>query len=249
MQVKRSTGHIPRFFVADALTNDGQIQLIGERAHHLYNVLRASVGDAVVVFNGHGGEYPGEITRLGKSQVDVHLGNQRPGTPEPALKLVLAQGIARGDRMDQAIAKAVELGVHAVQPLRTERGKVRLQGERGDKKQQHWQRIATSAAQQCGRTVVPQVQPALDLGAFLQQPISGTGLVLAPDAEHTLGTCEPAAAATLLIGPESGFFAHEIEAARQSGYHAVRFGPRILRTETAGPACLAALQALWGDLA
>lgn len=245
---RKHNSHVPRFFVDQPLAADTEIQLTDERAHHLRNVLRADVGAPIVVFNGAGGEYTGAISRLGKSQVAVQLTCHREGVPESPLKLILAQGIARGDRMDQAIAKAVELGVYALQPLRSERGKVRLTGERGDKKQRHWQRIAISAAEQCERTVVPQVKPALELRAFLQQPVFGVGLVLAPDAECRLGACQRSDAASLLIGPESGFFAHEIEAARRAGYQAVRFGPRILRTETAGPACLAALQVLWGDL-
>lgn len=246
--MKQSCKHIPRFFVDEALNAGTEIQLTGERTHHLRNVLRAKTGDPVVIFNGRGGEYPGTVNRVDKSTVGVQLAYHRDGVAESPLKLVLAQGVARGDRMDHAIAKAVELGVYAIQPILSERSKVRLQGERAAKKLTHWQRIALSAAEQCGQTRVPEVKSVLKLQAFLQTPTAGRRLLLAPGAEQGLADCAKADSATLLIGPESGFTEHEVNAARQSGYQVIRFGPRVLRTETAGPACLAALQTLWGDL-
>lgn len=247
MKIK-GPAHVPRFYLNTPLAPGQAIILQDEQAHHLLKVLRARPGDALILFNGDGNEYSGQIGSVEKSHVQVDLQAVASNERESNLRLTLAQGIARGDRMDQAIAKAVELGVHAIQPLFTARGKVRLDAARMEKKQHHWQRVAQSAAEQSGRTTLPQVYRPCALDKFLQTPCSGLGLVLSPNANQTLSSIERADDITLLIGPESGLDPDEVKQAIASGYTAMRFGPRILRTETAGPACLAVLQNLWGDL-
>ena len=241
--------HIPRFFVDASLTSGDEFTLHDAQAHHLSKVLRAQIGDPVALFNGDGFEYRTSISALDKSTVNLSITSSEQVVRESPLRLTLAQGIARGDRMDQALAKAVELGAAKLQPLFTARGKVKLQGERLDKKHDHWQRIAISAAEQSGRTQVPEVCAPINLADFLQQPLLGLGLVLDPNAEHALSETPRNANINLLVGPESGLTTKEIEHAKNAGYTSLRFGPRILRTETAGPACIAALQTLWGDLA
>lgn len=244
----KNKAHVPRFYVAIALQGRERITLAKEQSHHLVKVLRVRARDPAILFNGDGCEYAAEIANPDSSAVELILTGCEVVQRESPLQLTLAQAIARGDRMDQAIAKAVELGVTAVQPLFAERGKVRLEGERLVKKQEHWQRIAISAAEQCGRTAVPHIRAAQTLAEFLHSAPEGIGLVLAPDAPKTLAQCPRASVATLLVGPESGLSKREVELAITAGYVGLRFGPRVLRTETAGPACLAALQALWGDL-
>lgn len=240
--------HIPRFYINQSLDTSQAIDLNKDQSHHLARVLRALPGDAVILFNGDGCEYRACVAEVSKSTVSLDIQDSQVIQTESALKLTLVQGIARGDRMDNAISKAVELGATAVQPVFTARGKVRLQDDRANKKHAHWQRIATSAAEQSGRGICPEVRTPVDLADFLRDPPTGLGLVLAPQATQALQDVTRAEAVTLLIGPESGLTPQEIEQAESVGYLALRFGPRILRTETAGPACLAALQTLWGDL-
>lgn len=241
--------HVPRFYTRQTLDIAQTLDLNKDQSHHLAKVLRAQAGDAVTLFNGDGCEYRASVVEVSKSTVRLEIQDSQAIHSESALKLTLVQGIARGDRMDHAIAKAVELGVTAVQPVFTARGKVRLQDDRANKKHGHWQRIATSAAEQSGRGICPEVLTPLNLADYLQQPPTGLGLVLAPQATQALHDMTQAQAVTLLIGPESGLSPQEVQQAEAAGYLALRFGPRILRTETAGPACLAALQTLWGDLA
>lgn len=245
---KPKQAHVPRFYVSAPLSGLDPINLPGDQAHHLAKVLRAQPGDPVVLFNGDGHEYLASIGEIKKSNVLLAIERSLQVVRESPLRLTLAQGIARGDRMDNAIAKAVELGVAELQPLFTARGKVRLTGERLEKKQDHWQRIAISAAEQSGRTVVPEVRTPMSLSEFLEPPLRGLGLVLDPGADNGLNATDHATEITLLVGPESGLTNEELEQAKRVGYTPLRFGPRILRTETAGPACLAALQTLWGDL-
>lgn len=244
-----ANAHVPRFYVASPLAADSAFTLQDAQAHHLRKVLRARLEDPVRLFNGDGFEHDARITCIGNAGVELAITQSRRVASESPLRLVLAQAIVRGDRMDQAIAKAVELGVNAVAPVFTERAKLRLNAERAQKKQTHWQRVAISAAEQSGRVRVPEVLACQQLKDFLKSPPTAVGLVLDPGADKGLGDCARAAEATLLVGPESGLSAPEIEQATRAGFSPVRFGPRVLRTETAGPACLAALQTLWGDLA
>ncbi len=246
---RNSEAHVPRFYVDAILAQADSIILGKDQSHHLSKVLRAKIGDKVLLFNGDGHEYSATISDISKATVALAIKNSESVTRESPLQLTLAQGIARGDRMDQAIAKAVELGATAVQPLFCARGKVRLVDERARKKHTHWQRIAISAAEQSGRVQAPRVHAPLNLNDFLQQPLLGLGLVLDPAANASLKDSPRAAQLTLLVGPESGLSSSELKLARKAGYSPLRFGPRILRTETAGLAFLAALQTLWGDLA
>lgn len=244
-----SSGHVPRVFLETALSARSAITLGKERAHHLSTVLRRKTGDPVCLFNGDGQEFAGRIARLDRKQVDIELGEASRPDRESPLQITLAQGIARGERMDYAIGKAVELGVQVIQPLETRRIKNRLEGPRLEKKIAHWRKVAISAAEQAGRLIVPDIPGPLSLDDYLAtQPEGHTGLVLDPDGELGLGAVSAAELITLLIGPEGGLDEAEIAAAVARGYTRIRFGPRVLRTETAGPATLAAVQALWGDL-
>lgn len=239
----------PRVFLSQPFPEHRVCELPSEAAHHVVRVLRLAEGDALVVFDGEGREAPATITRALKGAVTVSLGPSVEVSRESPLDISLAQGISSGERMDLTIQKAVELGVRAIQPLATERSIVRLEGERAARRVAHWQAIAVAACEQCGRNRVPAVRPVLRLDAWLAglapgrrhvmlDPLAGTGLA-------ALG--RPEAGMVLLAGPEGGLAPREREMALGAGCAPVRLGPRVLRTETAALAAIAAAQSLWGD--
>ena len=227
----------------------GVFTLADGEAHRVTHVLRLEPGDAIVVFDGRGCEYPARIERIGKSGVTVTVGEADTVDRESPLAVTLAQGISSGERMDYTIQKAVELGVRAIQPLATERSVVKLGGERAVKRVAHWQGVAVAACQQSGRNRVPEVLPVAALTAWLATiPDDAERLMLSPHASRALRELErPAGSIVLLIGPEGGFAPRELSDAQALGFTSVRLGPRVLRTETAALAALAAMQTLWGD--
>jgi len=247
MARQRPARHVPRVHVTQPLQAGEDIELPADKGHHLRNVLRARPGDPLVLFDGHGGEWRAVVAAVDKRRVTAHVEAHVETGRESPLRLTLAQGVARGDRMDFAIAKAVELGVTAIQPLFTERGKVRLKGERLTRKSEHWRRVAISAAEQSGRERVPAIAEPQRLDDWLSTT-TGDGVVLAPGAGRGLSDLPARDTATLLVGPESGLSEAEIERAVEAGLARIDLGPRTLRTETAGIAALAALQTIWGDL-
>jgi 16S rRNA (uracil1498-N3)-methyltransferase len=212
-------------------------------------VLRLAAGDAVIAFDGVGHEYAARIDRISKSGLTLIVGEPHAVDRESPLEVVLAQGISGGDRMDYTVQKAVELGVHAIQPLTAERSVVRLDRDRAAKRVAHWQAVAVSACEQCGRNRVPQVLPVATLATWLGGvPAAAARITLTPDAAARLAALErPRGAIILLAGPEGGLSPREHESAIATGFTAVRLGPRVLRTETAAVAALAAMQTLWGD--
>lgn len=238
---------ISRFYL-DAPLGQGEQVLEGDLAHYISRVLRLGPGAPVQIFNGSGQEWPGEVLEAGKRQVRIALHAPLAGLPESPLQVHLGQAMSRGERMDWAIQKAVELGVAQITPLFTERCEVRLQGERADKRQQHWQQIAISACEQCGRSVVPVVHPPLTLADWLDQLDTELKLVLHHRTSQSLSSLTPPQTLGLLIGPEGGLSATEISQAETAGFQAARFGPRVLRTETAPVVALSIVQQLWGDL-
>lgn len=237
---------VSRFYL-DAALAEGDRLLEDNLAHYVGRVLRLAPGAPVQIFNGTGEEWPGEILEVSKREVRVRLGAAIAGMPEPALRVHLGQAMSRGERMDWAIQKAVELGVNEITPLFTERCEVRLQGERADKRQAHWQQIAVSACEQCGRSVVPLVHPPVALSAWLRGLTCDLKLVLHHRTEQNLHSLARPEKLGLLIGPEGGLSADEITQAENSGFQAARFGPRVLRTETAPVVALTMAQHLWGD--
>jgi len=221
-------------------------------ARHVARVLRLAAGGALTLFNGDGNEYDAVITRVSGGEVAVKVGAARPGGGEPALEIVLGQAISSGERMDYTVQKAVELGVAAIQPLAASRSVVRLDRERGAKRVAHWQAVAIAACEQCGRARVPAVGPVVALGPWLAQEggrrAGALRLLLSPRAEMRLRDLpRPQGGVVLLAGPEGGFTREEEALALAGGCVAVRLGPRVLRTETAAVAALAAIQTLWGD--
>jgi len=238
---------VSRFYLDRPLAA-GEVILDGDVAHYIGRVLRLAPGAPVQIFNGTGLECPGEVSAVSKRDVTITLQQPVAGTPESPLHTHLGQALSRGERMDWAIQKAVELGVSEITPLFTERCEVKLQGERADKRQAHWQQIAVSACEQCGRSSVPVIHPPMALHDWLSALQVDVRLVLHHRTEQDLQSLPAPESAALLIGPEGGLSAGEIAQAEQAGFHAARFGPRVLRTETAPVGALTMLQHLWGDV-
>lgn len=255
----------PRFFCDTKLGPGAQLLLPENAAHHASKVLRMVVGNTLTLFNGDGHDYSADILRINKSEVAVKLTGVVLVERESPLKVTLAQAISSGDRMEFTLQKAVELGIAAIQPIAAERSVVKLSGDRAEKRREHWQNVVHSACEQCGRATVPQVAPIMGLPNWLGtlHPLSrqrardesgvategyALKLLLSPTAEHTLHTLsKPTGGICLLIGCEGGLSPTEHQAAESCGFIPVRLGARVLRTETAALAALAAMQALWGD--
>jgi len=238
---------MPRLFVDIALAQGAETALPEDAAHHFIKVLRARVGDEVCLFNGRGGEYHGVLSRIDKKSAAVTLNRFQADDRASPLHVHLGQVLSKGDRFDWALQKAVELGVREITPLFSERCEVRLGEERQDKKQGHWQRVVISACEQCGLNRVPVVHAPQPLTEWLAAATAEARFVLAPGVEPlTPGPARPDSVA-LLVGPEGGLSAREIELANRHGFRNWRLGGRVFRTETAPVAALAVLQWQFGD--
>ncbi len=240
-----------RLYVSGELMPGATCVLPTQQAHHALRVLRLKAGDAVTLFNGDGAEYDALIASIAKNAASVKVGERRLAERESRLEIVLGQALSGGERMDYTVQKAVELGVYAIHPLAANRSVVRLDAERAGKRAAHWQSVVIAACEQCGRNRVPPVAPVAALEAWLAQPGArepALRVLLSPRAEIRLRDLpRPDGAVVLLAGPEGGFTREEETLARSGGFTPVRLGPRVLRTETAAVAALAAMQALWGD--
>lgn len=240
---------VPRIHLPLPLSVGATVPLDDNAFNHAVRVLRLKPGAALVLFDGAGSAFAATLADVGKREARAQVTAILPGDVESPLRVVLAQAISRGEKMDYTLQKAVELGVAAIQPLFAERGGVELSGERLARKIQHWRGIVVGACEQCGRNRLPELRQPLPLADWLPQPAeTGPQLLLDPLAERGLRGLEPPTGTiTLLIGSEGGLSSAEIARARAAGFVGVRLGPRTLRTETAGVAALAAMQALWGD--
>lgn len=242
---------IPRFHCPDLRADPGEtVPLPEAAAHHAGRVLRLKTGDAVTLFDGRGQAWQAELTQVGR-EVLALVRSIGAGIAEPALHITLVQALPGGDKMDWVIQKAVELGVTAIQPVAAKRSVVKLHAERALKRAAHWQEVAVSACEQCGRNGVPPILPLLDLSQYLTLPTldNEQRFLLAPSGGNRLREMPaPAGGVTLLIGPEGGFDEGEENMAQRAGFAPLLLGPRVLRTETAGLAAIAAMMALWGDL-
>lgn len=241
---------VARFFCAVPLNAGQSVTLPAAAAHHAERVLRLRAGDAVVLFNGCGGEYAGRIESLGKV-ARVKLQAWHAVEREPPLAVTLVQSLVAADKMDWIVQKAVELGATEIAPVVSSRSVVRLSRERAAKRIEHLRQIAVAACEQCGRNTVPTVRDLRALPAFLgeQAACQTVRLMLAPGGQVRLATLPPPSGPlVLLVGPEGGLSNEEEQAAQSAGFTALALGPRTLRTETAGIAALAALLSRWGDI-
>jgi len=241
---------MPRFYCPPPLPSGGNLELPPETAHHAIRVLRLHEGDAVQLFDGLGNERHGVIAGIGGRHAVVGDLITVNAERESPLKILLAQALASSEKMDWVVQKATELGVAAIQPLDTERSVARLTAERIAKRLEHWRQVAISACEQCGRNLLPEIHAPLDIMAWLQQVrnTADAKFVLLPQGATSLNAQhKPQGRAMLLVGAEGGFTDAESAAAQHCGFVPIRMGARILRTETAAVAGLAALQTLWGD--
>jgi 16S rRNA (uracil1498-N3)-methyltransferase len=242
---------IPHVYVTQALRTGELIDLDQRAAHHVSTVLRLRRAAPLTLFDGRGTRHHACIEQISRDGVTARIGAAAIGPAESALRVTLAAAVTRAERMDYLVQKAVELGVARIVPLLTARTVVQLEGKRAAKRQQHWQSVAISAAEQCGRDVVPGVSTPLNLARWLAEDETAClRTLLDAHAQDTLGTLSeiPTERFTALVGPEGGFTEDERNCALDAGYHAVRMGPRTLRAETAGVTFLAVAQAMWGDL-
>lgn len=239
---------MPRFYLPTALAPHTTLNLPDNIIRHIH-VLRLNAGDSITLFNGTGNDFAATLQEIGKRHAQCHITAQRQPENESPLKITLVQAISSGERMDFTLQKSVELGVHAIQPIISERCVVRLSGERADKRVQRWQDIAIAACEQSGRSIVPTVQPIVSFADYLRQmPRHELHLMMSLHRATTLRDIAPAPQSLrLMIGPEGGWTPAEEQTALAAGVQTITLGKRVLRTETAAMAAMAAMQVLWGD--
>jgi 16S rRNA (uracil1498-N3)-methyltransferase len=238
---------VPRFHLDAPLRAGGVCTLSEDAAHHAVHVLRLREGDEVTLFNGRGGEFAARIASMQRLRISIDLLQHRAIERESPLRITLVQGVSAGERMDSTVRKAVELGVAEVQPVLAARSVARPKGDRAENRRSHWQKIVISACEQCGRNRVPEVQALVSLDDY--RPQSGTTkILLSPASELPLSKLSTAENRIVLAaGPEAGFTEEEEARLVEAGFVPTSLGPRVLRTETAAVAALAALNALRGD--
>jgi 16S rRNA (uracil1498-N3)-methyltransferase len=242
---------VNRVFVDTPLHAGARVRLPESAAAHLVRVLRAGIGDACVLFNGDGCDYPARIASTDKRETLVDLNACERIDNESPLRITLVQALARGEKMDLVLQKATELGVAAFLPVASDRSEVKLEGERLDKRMAHWRSVVTAACEQCGRAIVPSVSMPAAMAPALERLSAGyRRLWLDPSAARGSGDLplEREDAVVLAIGPEGGWSPRDRDVLQAAGFVGMRLGPRILRTETAGLAAIAALQSRYGDL-
>jgi 16S rRNA (uracil1498-N3)-methyltransferase len=242
-----------RFFVPGPLGSGAEVRLPAETAQHAVRALRLGIGDPIVLFDGSGGEYEARISHIDRHGTVAKTGAFAPCQTEAPIELVLGQGMSSGERMDFTVQKAVELGVTSILPLHTERCVLKLTAERATRKAAHWQKVAVAASEQCGRDRIADVGRPRPFSEWLvelpsQPDESELRLLLSADGETGFDALpQSVRRVVLLAGPEGGLSPAESAAARRRGFRSLRMGPRVLRTETAALAALAAIQLRWGD--
>lgn len=241
---------VTRSFVETPLAVGQQIALPEDVANHLVRVMRLREGEACVLFNGDGHDYSATLVELGKRTAQVRIDAVQQVDNESPLAITLLQGIARGEKMDLILQKATELGVQRIVPVNAERTEVKLDAARAGKRLAHWRSVVVSACGQSGRARVPSVAaPQSLLEAARSMPAAALKLTLDPLGEHRLSTLSPAPEGVVIaIGPEGGWSPRDRLALAEAGFQGLQLGPRILRTETAGLAAIAAVQARLGDM-
>lgn len=241
---------ITRVFSASPVGGQQHMELSAQAGQHLARVLRMRAGGELVLFDGRGGEYRARISAVSGDRVSVEIRGFDPVERESPLRVTLLQGVSRGERMDWTIQKATELGVQRIIPVANTRSVVKLKGERAERRQAHWQAVAAGACEQSGRNRLPEIAEVCSLEQACQQVLSLPGkLMLAADGAMAPALLDPAPhdACCLAVGPEGGHTPAERALLLDHGFKPLRLGPRVMRTETAGLAALAVLQARWGD--
>lgn len=239
-----------RIFQAKPLKVKQTLSLDKTASHHLSRVLRVNLQDTIILFNGDGCEYDAVIEKIERNAITVTITAFKEKRCESPVSLHLAQGMAKGEKMDWIIQKSVELGVQHITPLETERSHVKLAGVREAKRLEHWQAIARGACEQSGRNTLPEIHPLMTLADWLNQDLPKPGFVLSPAASIRLEVQKilpQPINVLLLIGPEGGLTEQEIRLATQHDFQLLKLGPRVLRTETAAIAAISIMQYCFGD--
>lgn len=241
---------MPRFYVDFALSPDSVVELPDNVVRHL-NVLRVKNTEEIVLFNGNGKAYPALPEVLEKRRASVRILREEATDNESPLNITLVQAVSAAERMDFTLQKSVELGVAEIRPVISERCVVRLSGERAEKRVMRWQEIVVSACEQSGRNIVPKVLPLTTYAQALQQlPQETTKLLMSLNRAQKLSDVRPQSGKVVfMVGPEGGWTEKEEQQAFDAGFQSVTLGKRVLRTETASLAAIAAMQTLWGDFA
>jgi 16S rRNA (uracil1498-N3)-methyltransferase len=238
---------IPRFYVEAELRAGIAFELPEDAVHHAANVLRIRAGEQVRLFNGRGGEYAATVASLHRKKVVLQVESHEAVERESPLHVVLVQGVSSGERMEFTIRKAVELGVAEIRPVLTASSVSRPKGDRAASRQAHWQRIAISACEQCGRNRIPSVLELAAVPAGPYEPESRKLLLSLRGAARLSAVVKGGNRFVIAAGPEAGFTEDEEAVFLKAGFEPVSLGPRVLRTETAALAALSALNALAGD--
>ncbi|HHK5984413.1 16S rRNA (uracil(1498)-N(3))-methyltransferase [Neisseria sp. P0004.S004] len=241
---------MPRFYVDFALSPDSVVELPDNVVRHL-NVLRVKNTEEIVLFNGNGKAYPALPEVLEKRRASVQILREEATDNESPLNITLVQAVSAAERMDFTLQKSVELGVAEIRPVISERCVVRLSGERAEKRVARWQEIVVSACEQSGRNIVPKVLPLVTYAQALQQlPQETAKLLMSLNRAQKLSDVQPQSGKVVfMVGPEGGWTEKEEQQAFDAGFQSVTLGKRVLRTETASLAAIAAMQTLWGDFA
>jgi len=240
------TERAPRFYVDAALRAGGSSLLPETAAHHAIHVLRLRAGDAVTLFNGRGGEFSGRIAAIERLRISIDVLQHRAAERESPLRVTLVQAVSAGEKMDSTVRKAIELGVVAIQPVLATRSVARPKGERAESRREHWQKVVIAACEQCGRNRIPEVRPLVALPEYRAE--EGVKILLSPHSELAFSQAGLKGERFIIAaGPEAGFTAEEEAAFAAQGFTPVKIGARVLRTETAALAAVAALNALRGD--
>lgn len=240
---------IPRLYLENLCLSDNSVTLNKDASRYLLQVLRCKPGQELQLFNGTGLQCSALLESINKQTATLNVVQCSLVNRESTLSIRLALGISKGERMDTAIQKAVELGVTEILPLQTKHSVVNLNSERAEKRRRHWQGIITSACEQCGRNILPILHPVQQLDSWLEQKHTGSNWLFSPLSDQSLSLqAKPDHGVTILIGPEGGFSENEVKRSCLNGFTEINFGPRILRTETAAIASISAIQTLWGDL-
>lgn len=241
---------IPRIYINAELSENQTLTLPDTSFQHLCKVLRLKSDHPLRVFNGQGGQYHATLCDVEKRTANIAIGAFEALDNESAVKVTIGQTLSRGERMDYAIQKSVEAGVFAIQPLLSERCEVKLEDKRMEKRLTHWQQVAISAAEQCGRGLVPIVYPPIELTEWVENCNDMLKFTLhhhsaKPIKQFELPSQKQIA---LLIGPEGGLTENEVQHSEKQGFNPITLGPRVLRTETAPVVALSVIQTLWGDI-
>ncbi|KUI96648.1 16S rRNA (uracil(1498)-N(3))-methyltransferase [Vibrio sp. MEBiC08052] len=240
---------MPRIYHPEKISPARPVTLSEDAAGHVGRVLRMQTGQEILLFDGDGSEYPAVLTEVSKKTVTAQVREAVIRNNESPLHLHLGQVISRGDKMEFTIQKSVELGVNTITPLLSERCGVKLDQKRFEKKLQQWQKVVIAACEQCGRNTIPEIRPIMSLAEWCSEATEALKLNLHPRASYSINTLPtPDKGIRLLIGPEGGLSAEEIQMTKHHQFEEILLGPRVLRTETAALTAITALQVRFGDL-